>query len=588
MVKKHSGPYRGYLCRRDDNAPSLASEILGSLGTGRSYLVSEAVRRSEWKYVLESEIDPRSYHTAVDFARDYLAVSLLSKFPVKGYKDLKARQETALAKFLQSEAACASVNETFKRKQLTGTLYGVPVGWYICTMREIISSTLGEFSWDAAERWLGFGPGATTRLTRSKADAYYKFGGIPEVTRQSAILGMCAVSRVPRWYGELASTLLGPVSPFDLKIVRGNRVVTVPKNAKTERVIAIEPDLNMFLQKGIGGLMRERLKKVGCDLNDQTRNQRLARTGSISGDLATIDLSGASDSLALEVVRRLVPDTWLRAIEITRSAEGVLPDGTVIPYQKVSSMGNGFTFELESLIFHAAVRACRLYHPKAAGKHPFGVYGDDIIVSTQIAPILIDLLAVLGFSTNSSKTFVDGPFRESCGKHYFRGWDVTPFYIREGVDTVRRAYWLHNQYIFWLGRLRMNEDGEIPIFPQEMAILAKIKSTVPKYFRQFVQPYGREDTGEYLGDVGFFATFDEARPSFDRNTQSLVTRVISCSEKGEERDDHRYLLRQLQSLEKRGSSWNAGGKMSGVPAHLSVVRISRHVHRRWRDYCVTA
>lgn len=134
----------------------------------------------------------------------------------------------------------------------------------------------------------------------------------------------------------------------------GNKVTTVPKNSKTDRVIAIEPLMNMYVQKGIGGAIRHSLRSVGINLNDQTSNQRLAREGSLQGKLATVDLSSASDSVSLLLVEELLPPDWVAAIKLCRSPCGVLPDGSVINYQKVSSMGNGFTFELESLIFWAA------------------------------------------------------------------------------------------------------------------------------------------------------------------------------------------------------------------------------------------
>jgi hypothetical protein len=85
-------------------------------------------------------------------------------------------------------------------------------------------------------------------------------------------------------------------------MVSGNNVDWVPKNYKTDRTIAIEPDWNMFLQKGLGGLLRRRLRRVGQDLNDQSTNRFCAAVGSIDGSLATLDMSMASDTVAYRLV----------------------------------------------------------------------------------------------------------------------------------------------------------------------------------------------------------------------------------------------------------------------------------------------
>jgi hypothetical protein len=91
-------------------------------------------------------------------------------------------------------------------------------------------------------------------------------------------------------------------------------------------------------------------------------------------------------------------------------------------YHKFSSMGNGCTFGLESLIFAAAARA--------VGSRDFCVYGDDIIIETELYEPLVTLLSALGFTTNSEKSFNQGPFRESCGVDAYLGTDITPFYVR--------------------------------------------------------------------------------------------------------------------------------------------------------------
>jgi hypothetical protein len=52
-------------------------------------------------------------------------------------------------------------------------------------------------------------------------------------------------------------------------------------------------------------------------------------------------------------------------------------------------------------------------------------YGDDIIVPQHAAHFCSDLLTRLGFVVNLDKSFIRGFYRESCGKHYINGFDVT-------------------------------------------------------------------------------------------------------------------------------------------------------------------
>jgi hypothetical protein len=90
-------------------------------------------------------------------------------------------------------------------------------------------------------------------------------------------------------------------------------------------------------------------------------------------------------------------------------------------YSKFSSMGNGMTFTIETLIFAAAVAA--------VGSKTVCVYGDDIVTDTNTVPDLLRLLRFLGFCVNQDKSFHTGPFRESCGEHWYRDKLITPVYI---------------------------------------------------------------------------------------------------------------------------------------------------------------
>jgi hypothetical protein len=206
------------------------------------------------------------------------------------------------------------------------------------------------------------------------------------------------------------------------KVTYANRVEFVPKNWKTHRTIACEPSGNLPLQLAFDDYVKDRLRLVGIDLSNQSRNQELARVGSITGEFATIDLSSASDTLAFNVVPLLFPEDWASFLMRVRSPAYIL-DGKQRLYEKFSSMGNGSTFAVETLLFAAACFA--------VGSKTLCVYGDDIIIETHLVEKLIALLAFLGFTVNTDKSFTSGPFRESCGTHWYDGIDVTPVYIRD-------------------------------------------------------------------------------------------------------------------------------------------------------------
>jgi hypothetical protein len=212
-----------------------------------------------------------------------------------------------------------------------------------------------------------------------------------------------------------------------LQLVQHNKVSFVPKTAKTHRSIAVEPLLNTFVQKGTDQLLRKLLKRVGLDLSDQSRNQQMAREGSLDSSeegFCTIDLSSASDSISIGLVRHLLPPAWFEYLNALRSHYFQLPGSEDnILYQKFCSMGNGFCFPLQTLIFASIAYAV------GCGKVgvDFRVYGDDIIVRKKHFEDLLSMLKTCGFQTNNQKTFSEGPFRESCGADWYEGIDVRPY-----------------------------------------------------------------------------------------------------------------------------------------------------------------
>lgn len=252
------------------------------------------------------------------------------------------------------------------------------------------------------------------------------------------------------------------------ELVLGSRFAFVPKDDTTSRLIAIEPSLNMFYQLGLGRLLEERLVSFfGLDITSQPQiNQEAARFGSVTDVLATLDLSNASDSLGLPMLEWALPRPVMDVLKLLRSPFGSL-SGEQLELHMVSTMGNGFTFPLETLVFSCVVVACI----KSLGRTPvrpystmlpdltaetlegyWGVFGDDIICHKRAAHRVVRLLDLLGFVVNSDKSFVEGVFRESCGRDFFEGHDVRGVYIKH-LDTPESRYVAINALNVWSAKV---------------------------------------------------------------------------------------------------------------------------------------
>jgi hypothetical protein len=265
-----------------------------------------------------------------------------------------------------------------------------------------------------------------------------------------------------------------------VQVARGNMLFTVDKTAEIDRVACKEPGLNMFLQKGVGDYLRRRLRsELGLDLNDQTPNQRLAQQGSATGKLATLDLSSASDLISHQLVFSLLPLGWFHLLNDIRSRETKVEDDWV-ELNMFSSMGNAFTFELETLIFWSLVNSCT-YHAGVSGT--IAVYGDDIVCPSEVAGLVAQVFAWLGFKVNTKKSFWRGPFRESCGKHYYAGVDVTPFYVKEPIASIPRLIHFLNKFRLW------SSDG-LCLDEECFPLWDKYRQLVPREWR------GGRDHGE--------------------------------------------------------------------------------------------
>lgn len=242
----------------------------------------------------------------------------------------------------------------------------------------------------------------------------------------------CTKAALQYWGPLLTGEFRSWLNDQQATIVDYCRGTTVPKDASTDRFIATEPYLNVYLQLGQKALLQERLRRWGISLTKQEKNQRLCRlasheAASFPDGWATLDLSSASDSVNRYLVEWLLPKYWYTYISSTRCSHIVIGSDNPLELHKFSSMGNGVTFPLECLVFGAVVRACRRV---CGDKTAFCVYGDDIIVGHRSAALVVETLQYLGFDLNLKKSFITGRFKESCGKDFLGHNPVRPVFLK--------------------------------------------------------------------------------------------------------------------------------------------------------------
>lgn len=328
------------------------------------------------------------------------------------------KEEVALQSFVESEETCKAINE----KLLSGKpLPEKGAESIIMIAKRKIESILGQCPL-LEDLHVSFGPGASATC-HNNTTARWKLSTPPSISKASAKYGVSRFAWLaPRW------TLL-----HRKVLVVDGELAFVPKNYKTHRSIVMEPSLTGALQRSVGSVLKRKLYRAGIDLTDQGINRHRARLGSTGVDLCTLDLSRASDSIAYALVMELLPGDWFELLDSLRTPV-VWHKKTRFELEKFSSMGNGYTFELESLLFYALAYAVAEHF---GVRKDITVYGDDIIVPHALALLLNEWLPVFGFQVNTDKSYYEGPFRESCGFDSFLGVDVRPFYLKDRFTYAR-------------------------------------------------------------------------------------------------------------------------------------------------------
>jgi len=416
-------------------ASEIAKKFFARMGPEDVY--STFVDNRRFDSILESN---PSIFTEPEVYRNFVGgLGLLKKLPC-----LPLNSEprlSAVKKFLSGEVGCRETNRIFNLWKRGEFQFRPAVESILHAAQRKICKIVGPVPHPSQVRYR-FSPGGASTSTKKKDS---------EIRNLIANLNHCSEELASDpLLGEILQTVPGLLSFLSessgssdsfLCTVHRSRLDFVPKDASTDRIITVEPDLNKFVQNGYGDYLRLMCKRSGIDLSDQTRNGELARIGSITNGIATVDLSNASGLLSLGLIEHLWPCEWFELLMSIRSGYTAY-DGFIFHMEAYAGMGNGTTFPVESITFHALSEAVCDFLGLVG---PVSTYGDDIIVPSDAVPMLVSVFRDLGLSVNAEKSFWDGPFRESCGQDWFLGFSVRPAFLRGNV-SFRRLYLLHNHY----------------------------------------------------------------------------------------------------------------------------------------------
>lgn len=286
------------------------------------------------------------------------------------------------------------------------------------------------------------GPGAVSNLTR-RGDKY-TFPGYSSTLDEAFPAS---------FYTSLNEAVGSDVELTEFKDAA--RLICVPKTWKAPRLIAAEPVVHQFLQQGLMQFLRQgmpRLLRKVIDFNDQEPSRALALKASKDLDLATVDLSAASDRLSVWTVESFFRGnrSLLEALLLTRSEQVYDPiwSGETREIRKFAPMGSAVTFPVQSIVYATAAFSAvavangwdklptrSLLRKLRLVTDSIQVFGDDLIVPVTCLPYLDLIFGFLQLKINSKKTHYRGYFRESCGMDAYNGRQVTPVYISHVVPT---------------------------------------------------------------------------------------------------------------------------------------------------------
>lgn len=406
--------------------------------------------------------------------RDALpAVNVLEDDPYKfkwGYqlsalaKRHRFHKDTYTLRELRGEAIKKFISTQARIRSVDFSQLGANSNWILNCARTYISNVLGKYD-EAEHRSLcRFGKKASVGIPLRDACEAARWR-IPMSGSKSQIAWFDEEIRQVPMFQEYLDRQLKALPGGRLYMQCDSLKLTlVPKTFKSLRAIMPNTTIGGYMTYGLGLMIRRRLTREGYDVAKlQDRHKYLAKEASIHGTWATADLSSASDSISVALVERLFPADWLEILNLSRIPNNEVPGIGIIPVETYCTMGVGYTFPLQTLVFLALLKAIQACYFLPSDRRLISVYGDDMIYASRMHWMVSHHFAEFGFLLNEDKTFTTGAFRESCGGDYHRGVDVRPFSPEGGSHTVGDRAYEAVFYRFINGLLRRWSEHEIGI-----------------------------------------------------------------------------------------------------------------------------
>jgi hypothetical protein len=522
---------------------------------------------------------------AWEFVRSYQNTSIGKKFIYSG-SNPQTRQSLAYEKFGGINAHIRDVNSSFappihERFSRENSF----IQNRLVLARRYMSAILGDFS---VEEWFQrckTSSGASIGVSYADTSPEAKFKYPISCTPDALDLFKSYLAFDHRLKASIELLNVGSdLKSERFRLVESSRATTVPKSFEIDRMIAIEPTANMYLQLGLMEIFYDRLRSFGIDVTRQPdRHKYLARKGSIDGSLATIDFSSASDCVSIELLRYLLPKKWFHLVERLRCPSMSL-NGRDVKLEMISTMGNATTFPLETLVFYTLGCACIQLARYPRGTLPeldprrrvydlISVFGDDCILPTEHAVDFIRLTEGVGFIVNKEKSFYDYQpgFRESCGGDFLHGCDVRPFFIERPASLSKASIesWLYlcvnkvlKKYILYFGPVNyIYEKHALRYLFRKLKEIRKHPFAVPPSFP--------EDAGINEHDARLPRCYDISlyRPAISQHGNiSFLYNSFVYRKKKESNDDLRYailLKRKSYVSEKKRTKWEISIRRKG-------------------------
>jgi hypothetical protein len=456
-------------------------------------------------------------------------------------------------------------------------------------LRDLRHEIAEMYDWDAlCDKIEAIIPSTLTFSTGASIDADANLG-----SKVTSALGKGWLDYQESIFGVYLLPRSGYVDPMRERTCA--KVAAVPKSYKAARIIAMEDSTRLAIGKKVEEFFREQDRtRHTLNIQDQTINQRLAQSGSVTGDLATVDAEHASDLIPKGLWRSCFPSRYVRLVDWLISDEVYIEKLDYRrPMEMASTAGHTLTFRHESIVYKAGGKVGAKLHAALVpddGQLPFSwAFGDDLIVNSHAYDSVVYVLTRLGLKINGSKSFATGSYRESCGKDYIDGVDVTSVYfprfpiIGEVTANGKISLGSHTYRDEYRGKLQnsfsMLVDLEKKLYPLSYNAAQVVAQVVRKAYPSVTQSvpgtvcedlWGPVDTGKIPAPQAFRVIGHAPHWKVQVNGPASYTEKIGLAADTLS-DDGREVFQKLVALDSVHTSLRASRRAKKLPKEAYAV-----------------